>query len=111
MGIQIKKHEQTKVQGKVAVGTVTKEHKDGSVEQSKEEVAEIISDKPMANVGVSIGLTRNLGNYESIKFTVSLYLPCINTPEEVNQAYEEAKGWVDAKVEQIDKEVTESVGH
>lgn len=103
---------EAKVEVKQAVATVSKLHSDGSTEETKELVgAPQQFTAPMANVGVSLGMTKNLGNYNNIKFQVSLHIPCLPTAEEIDNAYEEAKAWVDSKVEQIDQEITEQLGH
>lgn len=47
------------------------------VDQPKVEipVAEVVTSKPTANVGFQASLTKNLGNYESLKIQVSLNYP------------------------------------
>lgn len=106
MGVNVKKKEL-----KQAVATVTKQHKDGSSSETHEVVKEQIFDGPAANVGVSIGLTRNLGNYESVKITVSLFMPCNPVEEEINSTYDEVKGWVDTRIEHINQEISDQLGH
>lgn len=88
---------------------VTKQLPDGS-EQSKEETfGGEMFEQPPANVAVNLGLTRNLGNYESIRFSVSLSVPCANIPADIEQSFAFAKEWVDAKVNSINAEIDEMV--
>jgi hypothetical protein len=46
-------------------------------------------ESPPAHVSVSIGLTHNLGNYESAQTKVSVTLPCY--PEEIDEATDAAR--------------------
>lgn len=98
-----------KQQGSVVKGKVTTEYKDGSIVEQEEVVKEVINQGPTANVGVSIGLTKNLGNYEALKITVSLFMPCQPTAEDIEYTYTEAKGWVDDKINTINAEVDASL--
>lgn len=87
-------------------GYVTKQYKDGT---STEETIPFLmkaSASPMASVRVDIGLTRNLGNYESLKVSVGITLPCAANAEEIDMTYHEAKGWCDARIEAINEEIT-----
>lgn len=45
-----------------------------------------------AKVEVGLGLTLNIGNFESAKISVSITVPCYK--EEVEDAYDWAKNWV-----------------
>lgn len=49
-----------------------------------------------ATVGVDMGLTLNLGNYESARVSVSVVVPCYK--EEVSNAYEWAKEFVESRL-------------
>lgn len=92
--------------------SITKEHKNGLQESSEEVVGmkTVPSGQPMATVGVTMGVTRNLGNYESVRVTVSLTIPCIPTPEEIEGAYVDAQSWVDAKIDKLNNEISENIG-
>ncbi len=48
-----------------------------------------------ASVKVEMGMTINLGNYESAKITVALIQPCYS--EEKDAAYDYAKRWVEER--------------
>lgn len=60
-------------------------------------VAESTSDKPLANVGLSVAFTKNLGDYESLKVDVSLHLPC--DWESVDEAFAAVEEWVLEKLD------------
>ncbi len=49
-----------------------------------------------AKVSVGMGLTLNLGNYESARIDVSLVVPCYR--EESNDAYNYARKWVEDRL-------------
>jgi hypothetical protein len=49
-----------------------------------------------ATVSVKAGFTKNLGNYESMRVDVMAVMPCY--PEEVDEAYNQVKDWVDARI-------------
>lgn len=100
---------QQTLKANVAVGTVTKQFKDGSSTEEKETVKTTLLPEPHATVGLSIGVTRNLGNYESVKLTVSLFMPCTLDPEDIDATYMEVKGWVDTRVEHINEEISQDL--
>jgi hypothetical protein len=57
-----------------------------------------------AVVSVDYTLTMNLGNYESARIGVSVHVPCYK--EEIDDAYEFAQAWVEARVEKERNMVT-----
>jgi len=61
-----------------------------------------------ASVSVKAGITINLGNYESGRVDVMLTIPCYL--EEVDSIYEDAKSWVDGRVEHEKKEIESAIG-
>jgi len=85
-------------------------HKDGTEDVQND----VINPRPIvgqqALVKVEIGLTRNLGNFESLRISVGITLPCANDGNEVDATYAEAKAWCDQRIEQINDEVTEELG-
>lgn len=100
-----------KYTGKEAIGTVSKTFNDGSVVDETEVVKEaVLMDQPPANVGVSCGVTRNIGNYESLKFQVTINIPCVADAQDIEDTYEQAKNWVDGKIDEINAEVNSSLG-
>jgi hypothetical protein len=86
--------------------TVSKEYPDGTATETKEDVgAPIIQTEPMANVGLNMGMTIPIQPYQNIKFQVSLFLPCKVDADDINATYEQVKGWVDERVEEIHNEI------
>lgn len=56
------------------------------------------TDIPQAHVTVGLSATRNLGDFNSLKVTVQLTRPCADTPEAIEQTYQEASYWVEQKL-------------
>ena len=65
-------------------------------EHSKEEEEILDFEVEPARVSMSMGMTVNLGNYESARLDVSVSLPCYR--EEVEYAYAHAREWVEEKI-------------
>lgn len=89
------------------------ENKDGAVLKKVAEEpipVHIPAGEDVAHIEVSIGLTRNLGNYESVRINVGITLPCPANAEAIDATYMEAKGWVDSRIEQINEEVSQELG-
>lgn len=93
-----------------AVGVTTKEYKDGSITEEVEQLGSVKSSAPMASVHISMGVTRNLGNYESVKVSVGVTLPCLPTAEDIDETYTQGKGWVDDRINAINEEVSAQIG-
>ena len=55
--------------------------------------------KPEASVRVALGLTKNLGDFNSARFDVAISIPC--NPGTVESAYTAAVQWCDEKVDEI----------
>lgn len=91
----------------VAQATTIVEHKDGATTEEKDTVAVVASEQPMANVGVTLAHTKNLGNYENIKVSVSLFYPCL--PGEEDATFDKVMAWTDAKLEQKIMEINASL--
>lgn len=89
---------------KAPKASVSKSYKDGSVVDEEIQMDPKMVPENPAVVSVNIGVTRNLGNYESVKFSVQLSLPC--DPADVDDTFNEAKWWVDSRVELINQEIT-----
>lgn len=99
MAIQVKKV--------LVSGKITKFHKDGSVVEKAVPYSEpSVPDHPCV-VSVMMNMTRNLGNYESLKIGVSLSVPC--PPELVDETYTDVKAWVDGKLNEVNQEVNENL--
>jgi hypothetical protein len=82
--------------------TVTKQFKLQSGEAESDPTNETIEvtkfETEPAKVRVGFGLTINLGNYESARLDVSVEVPCYK--EQVDDAYDKAKVWVEERVQQ-----------
>ena len=61
----------------------------------------------IARVRVNGGITKNLGNYESLRCDVTLELPCASTQAGVEAAFEYAKDWIAEKVTELTQTATE----
>lgn len=72
-------------------------------------VGDIMEAVPYANVGMKVGKTMNLGNYESVRVDVSLYVPCENDDEVINQTFDLVSNWCDLKMEGIIEEYEEFI--
>lgn len=95
MAVKIIKKEQI-------VGKVEKLSKDGTVEETEEFVlGEVVVDKPMANVGVKLGRTRNTGDYESLRVDVSLFMPSEIDKKSLNKTFKKCLKWCDNKMDEI----------
>lgn len=109
MGIAIKKkaapEEAQKTITKEATAVVTKQHPDGTEEQEPVSLGQVTTTKQPALVHIDFGMTKNLGNYESLKFNVGITIPCEPTAEDIDATYHEARAWVDDKVNSINEEV------
>lgn len=94
-----------------AIGVETTMHQDGS-EVSKQVPVGQPQMVPAAHamVEVSIGVTRNLGNYESVKINVSLALPCLPEGAQIDEAYATAKGWVDSRIHELNEDIDADLG-
>jgi hypothetical protein len=85
-------------------------YKDGGVvinEEVGEELVEVPSVQPgalMGRIGYSNRYTVNLENYESAQIGVSIELPCYISQEEINEAFQSARAFVDSR---LNKEVNE----
>ena len=81
---------------KTQIGTV----KDDSEEREQIEVSRFATSPAL--VTFACGVTRNMGNYESLRMEVRVTLPCY--VEEIDDVYLTAKEWVD---ERLNKELSE----
>lgn len=109
MGINIKKKTQPQA-------SVTTEHKQsGQVvsEDTKNETPELGTtgekegiSQPWCEVGFEASYTHNLGNYQSARVGVTLRIPCQHA--EIDQVYDIAKEWVNARLQQCVNELEDN---
>ena len=97
------------VQEPVGVATTDIIHPDGTEESTQEQVFENLEVENPAYITIQMGLTRNLGDYESLKMLVGIVVKCANNPEDIETTYSAAKEWVDTKVSEINAEVDEQL--
>ncbi|WYC17951.1 hypothetical protein [Vibrio phage vB_VneS_J26] len=55
--------------------------------------------QPVANVGFNCSMTKNLGDFNSLKVGVSLHLPCY--VHEIGETYDHAKKFVEDKLNEV----------
>ena len=90
--------------------TATKELPDKPPETVQQEIGpEVVSEQPMANVGVSVGMTipNVMGAYSNAKVGVDIHLPCLATETHIEAAYSQAKDWAYAKMSSMYDEILE----
>jgi len=93
---------------KVGVGTVVVEATGKMPEQEQVTVSERITDAELCNVGVTLGTTINIGNYENVKVQVSLFVPC--QAVEVEEVFDVVSDWVDDKMNKKVDEIRVEAG-
>ena len=81
-----------------------------ALKSSQEDVGPVLTSGPTANVGFSASYTKNLGNYESVKITVSLHYPVevnANTwwPVALDTAMDHVQNWVDDRMSKAVAEI------
>ena len=59
------------------------------------------------SVTLSMGHTKNIGNFESVKIEVGVTIP--TTQKDIEKAYKLAKGWCDKKLTELIDEVEDSL--
>lgn len=102
---------QVKKQGvAIVTATTTKDKVTTKLMESQESVGELVSSEPMGSVTTSMGLTKGMANYSSIKFHVALTLPTLPDEKSVNDTYARAQSWVDGKISELDESVEEMIG-
>lgn len=85
--------------------TTSKEIKGQPPVETEEKIGQLLTATQPVMVGVSAGVTINLGNYCSAKASVHISIPCENTEEDIENTYEFAKNFVDAKLTKIKDEI------
>ena len=84
-----------------AKGKVVMTDEDGKETETTEVVDEVTTDKPMANVGVSLGATINTGNYNSRRVEISLHMPSEMDKKSINKTFKRCLKWCDDKLDGI----------
>ena len=84
-------------------GKIVVKHPTGSEVEKEIPIKDVVITTPMLNVGMSASHTRNLGNFESARISVSLNMPC--ELEELENTYAFVKDWVNGKMFEINEEL------
>lgn len=84
---------------------------DATITQKHPTGAEVVTQEPveipvpalhlsaLAEVGLSAGVTKNMGDFNSVRFDVHLRVPC--APEDADEAFEKVATWVNEKLESL----------
>lgn len=92
-----------RVEAKSGKATTTKEHKGKIVSEEQEEVPGASSDKPLCSVTFGGGFTRQIVQYEPVKVSVSVTIPC--ELEDLEGTYTKAKQFVEDKLQESYEEL------
>ena len=99
-----------KMKGKtVAQGdaNVTVKHPDGHEHQETMQVGDPkVFDGEPCMVGLSVGATINTGDYSSMRFEVSLRMPC--SENDIDGTYAHVKEWCDTKAEELADQINQA---
>jgi len=105
MAVTMKKGNKTAIttsvaeMNKVAAKTTTTVKHGKTSAVVKEQVQELVAVPAVyANVGVTASRTIPLEEYANVKLGVSIYRPCENTDEAIQECYEKCVAWVDEKM-------------
>lgn len=93
-----------KLEGKMYV---TKQFPSGSEEQDEQRILVDTFETTPAEVTAKLGMTINLGNYESLRVDVAVTLPCYK--EEISQAQQKAFELVEHELFKKVRETKESI--
>lgn len=52
----------------------------------------------VTKIKVSGGLTKNMGNFESLRVDVAIEMPCPATPDGIEKAYQYCAAWVPKRI-------------
>ena len=97
----------TKKSVKKATGTVSKKTGNGAETQTQEPVKDVEVPAQHAVITYGSGATINLGDFNNARVYVELAYPCAPDQDELDQAYDEIKMWVDERVQAEVDEMTD----
>lgn len=84
-------------------GNIVVKHPNGSEVETKIPIKDVVVTRPMLNVGLNASHTKNLGDYNSARISVSLNMPC--ELHELENTYAFVKDWVNGKMIEINDEL------
>ena len=91
-----------------ALGTTSVTKPTGATETEQQRFMNEETVDPLANVGISLSYTKNLGNFESTRFEVRIDLPC--KPDSIDGMFKVANAWADEKLTALIQEADASDG-
>ena len=62
----------------------------------------------LTRIRVSGGLTKNIGNYESLRCDVSIEMPCKTAEEDIISTFNYSKDWVDKRIKELVYDATQN---
>lgn len=74
--------------------TITKEER--VLKDKDEYLPTAMQEGNPAYLNISAGMTKNLGDFNSARVSISITYPCI--PEEIEESYDKLKNWIDARL-------------
>ena len=89
------------IQRQQSIGRVVAFGDDGHEQETTEVVEEIIVYETMARGGVKVGTTKNLGDYNSLRVDVSLFMPSKTDKKSLNKTFNKCFKWCDTKLDDI----------
>lgn len=84
------------------------QHPDGGKTEHEEVLEQVVSTKPLANIGMKLGKTTGLPNYSSLKVEVSLHYP--SPVDQLDETFEIVKAWLDNKMGSVLDELEGIIG-
>lgn len=86
---------ETKAATKVMIkDTITKE--ETTVKDKDEYLPTAMQEGNPAYLNISAGMTKNLGDFNSARVSISITYPCV--PDDIEESYEKLKNWIDARL-------------
>ena len=92
-------------------GTATMQTPDGALKEESslvEKPEELEADEETAMVNFTAGFTRNVGDFNNVRCSVSITLPC--SPLHIEEVFEFEKTWVEGKLEEYMNEINDAYG-
>ena len=96
------------IEKKQGVGKTSVQDKNGASVDTEETVGDLEYGEDLANVGLTLSYTKNLGNFNSVKVQVSLHRPCENIDPEIEATFAKVEDWVDTKMQAIVSELPDA---
>lgn len=86
---------ETKATTKVMIkDNITKE--ETTVKDKDEYLPTAMQEGNPAYLNISAGMTKNLGDFNSARVSISITYPCV--PDDIEESYEKLKNWIDSRL-------------